>query len=323
VASQIRILFVGFAILCVALFILIFILFKDKPKIPANRASIKRSEPEKCDENSNSRNSEKFSFLASVKEYGSSIMRLMKSIPFLLLVVSYGLNVGCYYALSTLLNQIIKPTFLRNEADYSEEFLSSLDTSIGSMGTMMVVAGLVGSLLGGFLLDRFKKFKLTTLCCCLLTLVFMVLFSWMVYKESIAFDYFFIAALGFFMTGYLPIGFEFGAELTYPESEATSSGLLNCSAQIFGLAVTQFCTFIINSSTSNDDDGGIEGQLRGARYANISMITCLILCCILTFLIKEDLKRYKVEKERHEESPSNENLLNHCSKGSSHVLTAS
>ena len=34
-------------------------------------------------------------------------------------------------------------------------------------------------------------------------------------------------------------------------------------------------------------------------------------------------KRYKVEKERHEESPSNENLLNHCSKRSSHVLTAS
>ena len=43
---------------------------------------------------------------------------------------------------------------------------------------------------------------------------------------------------GFFMTGYLPIGFEFGAEITFPESEASSSGLLNCSAQIFGLMVT-------------------------------------------------------------------------------------
>ena len=36
----------------------------------------------------------------------------------------------------------------------------------------------------------------------------------------------------FFMTGYLPIGFEFAAEITYPESEATSSGLLNVSAQV-------------------------------------------------------------------------------------------
>ena len=34
------------------------------------------------------------------------------------------------------------------------------------------------------------------------------------------------------MTGYLPIGFEFAAEITYPESEATSSGLLNVSAQV-------------------------------------------------------------------------------------------
>ena len=34
------------------------------------------------------------------------------------------------------------------------------------------------------------------------------------------------------MTGYLPIGFEVGAEITYPISEATSSGLLNVSAQV-------------------------------------------------------------------------------------------
>jgi FLVCR family feline leukemia virus subgroup C receptor-related protein len=36
----------------------------------------------------------------------------------------------------------------------------------------------------------------------------------------------------FFMTGYLPVGFEFGAEVTFPESEGTSSGLLNASAQV-------------------------------------------------------------------------------------------
>lgn len=34
------------------------------------------------------------------------------------------------------------------------------------------------------------------------------------------------------MTGYLPLGFEFGVEITYPESEGTSSGLLNASAQV-------------------------------------------------------------------------------------------
>ena len=37
------------------------------------------------------------------------------------------------------------------------------------------------------------------------------------------------------MTGYLPIGFEFASELTYPEPEGTTSGLLNASAQVFGI----------------------------------------------------------------------------------------
>jgi len=40
------------------------------------------------------------------------------------------------------------------------------------------------------------------------------------------------------MTGYLPLGFEFAAELTFPIAEGTTSGLLNGSAQAFGIAMT-------------------------------------------------------------------------------------
>lgn len=35
------------------------------------------------------------------------------------------------------------------------------------------------------------------------------------------------------MSGYLPLGFEYGIELTYPEPEGTSSGMLNFLAQVF------------------------------------------------------------------------------------------
>lgn len=34
------------------------------------------------------------------------------------------------------------------------------------------------------------------------------------------------------MSGYLPLGFEYGIELTYPEAEGTSSGMLNFLAQV-------------------------------------------------------------------------------------------
>ncbi len=39
-------------------------------------------------------------------------------------------------------------------------------------------------------------------------------------------------SFSFFMTGYLPVGFEYGVEITYPENEAISSSLLNVSAQV-------------------------------------------------------------------------------------------
>jgi FLVCR family feline leukemia virus subgroup C receptor-related protein len=40
------------------------------------------------------------------------------------------------------------------------------------------------------------------------------------------------------MTGYLGIGYEFAAELTYPIPEGTSSGLLNASSEVFGVLFT-------------------------------------------------------------------------------------
>ena len=46
------------------------------------------------------------------------------------------------------------------------------------------------------------------------------------------------------MTGYLPLGFEFAAEITYPESEGTSSGLLNASAQV-GSSFAQYSSCIV------------------------------------------------------------------------------
>ena len=47
------------------------------------------------------------------------------------------------------------------------------------------------------------------------------------------------------MTGYLPLGFEFAAEITYPEPEGTSSGLLNASAQVFGILFTMLADYLV------------------------------------------------------------------------------
>ena len=64
----------------------------------------------------------------------------------------------------------------------------------------MVVAGLAGSMVGGMILDKFKKFKLTTLVTYTLSLVFMIAFTYAIDLEDINIDYFIIAALGTYQT---------------------------------------------------------------------------------------------------------------------------
>ncbi|KAI5709374.1 hypothetical protein M8J76_016672 [Diaphorina citri] len=79
------------------------------------------------------------------------------------------------------------------------------------------------------------------------------------------------------MTGYLPVGFELAAELTYPEPEGTSSGLLNASAQVFGILFTV-----------------VYGQLFtafGDIVANIALCLALVLGTLLTLIIPPDLRR--------------------------------
>ncbi|PRD18065.1 UNVERIFIED_CONTAM: Feline leukemia virus subgroup C receptor-related protein 1 [Trichonephila clavipes] len=72
----------------------------------------------------------------------------------------------------------------------------------------------------------------------------------------------------FFMTGYLPLGFEFAAEITYPEAEATSSGFLNASAQVFGIIFTA-------------GSGALLEQF-GDKASNISLSVSLVIGSIIT-----------------------------------------
>ncbi|VDM70589.1 unnamed protein product, partial [Strongylus vulgaris] len=95
-------------------------------------------------------------------------------------------------------------------------FYPTESEAIGQIGVTIVVAGMLGSVVGGFLLDRFKKFKLTTVLDYLFSFFGMLSFTFTLDLGSIAVVFVNAFLLGFFMTGYLPIGFEFAAEITFP-----------------------------------------------------------------------------------------------------------
>uniref|UniRef100_A0AAY4C590 Major facilitator superfamily (MFS) profile domain-containing protein n=1 Tax=Denticeps clupeoides TaxID=299321 RepID=A0AAY4C590_9TELE len=250
---HISIMFYITAAVATLLFLLVVVAFQEKPEIPPSQAqAAARNIP-----------SDQYSYLASIS-------RLLHNRPFILLVISYGLNVGCFYAVSTLLNRMII------------EHYPGEEVNAGKIGLTIVVAGMVGSLVCGIWLDRTKTYKQTTLTVYLLSLVGMAVYAftlnvghlWVVFLTS--------GALGFFMTGYLPLGFEFAVELTYPESEGTSSGLLNCSAQVFGII------FTICQGKIIDNFGTLAG--------NIFLCVFLLIGSIMTALIKSDLRRQKANQ---------------------------
>ncbi|CAI5684585.1 unnamed protein product [Oreochromis niloticus] len=248
---NIMIMFYGTAAVSTVLFILAVIVIKDRPPLPPSQAQavLPDSPPEDY-------------------SYKQSILNLVKNKAFVLLLITYGIMTGSFYSVSTLLNQMIM-------ACYENQELNA-----GRIGLTLVVAGMVGSILCGLWLDRTKLYKITTLIVYILSFVGMLVFTFTLNLNNIHLVFVTAGVLGFFMTGYLPLGFEFGVEITYPESEGTSSGLLNAFAQIFGIIFT-----LIQGKLTTDHN-----PLAG----NLFLCAWIFLGIILTALIKSELKRHNV-----------------------------
>jgi FLVCR family feline leukemia virus subgroup C receptor-related protein len=85
----------------------------------------------------------------------------------------------------------------------------------------------------------------------------------------------------FFMIGYLAIGFEFAAELTYPIPEGISSGVLMVASEIFGIA------FIAGGGELLDNFGDMS--------ANLTFLGLLVVGLVITTQIDgTDLRRQAV-----------------------------
>ncbi|XP_074852851.1 choline/ethanolamine transporter FLVCR2 isoform X1 [Carettochelys insculpta] len=247
-AYHISIMFFITAAVATVLFILVVIVFREKPPFPPSRAQalIWSKPPEEY-------------------SYVQSILRLLHNTNFVLLIVAYGLNTGCFYALSTLLNRMVIHHYPGEEVN------------AGRIGLTLVISGMAGALLSGIWLDKTKTYKQTTLGVYIMSLVGLVAYTFTLSLGHLWVVFLTAGVLGFFMTGYLPLGFEFAAELTYPESEGTSSGLLNVSAQVFGIIFTIGQGKIIDHF--------------GTQAGNLFLCAFLLLGTIVTVFIKADLRR--------------------------------
>nr|CUU99677.1 hypothetical transcript [Hymenolepis microstoma] len=99
------------------------------------------------------------------------------------------------------------------------------------------------------------------------------------YSPHISVLFFTVSLLGFFQSGFLPLGFEFAAEITYPTDEAITSGLLNTSAHIFGITLTYSSLGLLHSF--------------GSLVTNIFSFVCLLV----TALPACDMKQKRAQNQ--------------------------
>jgi cyanate permease len=144
----------------------------------------------------------------------------LRTKDFIILMIIFFIGLGVFNAVTTWIEDILRPR-------------GFTATQAGITGGLMIVGGIIGALFIPILSDKYKKrtpFIIIALVGATLGLTGITFATtyWLLLTSG--------AVLGFFLLSSGPIGFQYGAEITYPASEGTSNGMLLLMGQISGIA---------------------------------------------------------------------------------------
>ncbi|HOU23734.1 MAG TPA: MFS transporter [Anaerolineae bacterium] len=147
------------------------------------------------------------------------LRQVLRNPSFQLLMVVFFIGLGAFNAVTTWIEAMLRPRgFTASQA--------------GVAGAVMILAGIVGALVLPMLSDRARRrtpYLLLAVAGSALGLA-AVAFApnyWLLLLAS--------GVFGFSLLGSGPVGFQYGAELTFPAPEGTSNGLLLWAGQISGI----------------------------------------------------------------------------------------
>jgi MFS family permease len=147
------------------------------------------------------------------------LKNILRQRNFILLMIVFFIGLGVFNAVTTWIEDIIRP-----------RHFSSIQA--GFVGGIMVVGGVIGAVLIPPLSDRYRKrvpFILMALAGTipgLIGIAYATNFGVLLASSFL---------LGFCLLSAGPVGFQFGAEITYPAPEGTSNGMLLLMGQIAGI----------------------------------------------------------------------------------------
>jgi cyanate permease len=178
---------------------------------------------------------------------------------FLFLMAIFFVGLGAFNAVTTWIENIVAPRGFSS-------------TQAGIIGGLMIVGGVVGAIILPTLSDRYhrrKPFIVIALAGGVVGLVGITYATSYVLLLVVSF------MLGFFLLSSGPIGFTYGAEVTYPTPEGTSNGLLLMMGQISGIIFI----FGMNLLETPPDNS--------MTFSMIILIVLMALSLALSGLLKE------------------------------------
>jgi len=171
---------------------------------------------------------------------------------FLLLLALFFVGLGAFNAVTTWIEDIVRPRgFAIDQA--------------GLVGGLMVVGGIVGAIVIPPLSDRLRRrvpFILLALAGAipgLLGVTFATSYGLLLASAFV---------LGAFLLSSGPLGFQYGAEITYPAPEGTSNGLLLLAGQVSGIV------FILGMDA-------LKSQTTGSMTLSLVILTGLMALALL------------------------------------------
>jgi MFS family permease len=145
--------------------------------------------------------------------------QIIRQRDFILLMLVFFVGLGAFNAITTWIEEILSP-----------RGFSAIQA--GDTGGLMILGGIIGALVIPILSDHYHRrtpFLIVAVIGAMLGLIGVT------YAQNFAVLLVSAAILGFFLLSAGPIGFQYGAEITYPAPEGTSNGLLLMMGQISGI----------------------------------------------------------------------------------------
>jgi sugar phosphate permease len=164
------------------------------------------------------------------------------------------------------------------------------DSDAAVFGLFFLLGGILGSIIFGCVVEKFKNYRAMIIVTSFFTTIAPMTLLQMLPSENIWYCNLSVASVGFFGFALLPIAVDFGVELTYPVPESVIVGLVMTAEQVFCLIFSFLSSFLIEGKKENH---------AGVKIS--AAIFCAFLCVATLlgiFLIKEDLKRIKFQKEQ-------------------------